>query len=136
MNCALYARYSSENQRESSIEDQNRNCEAYAARHGWTITHRYHDKAISGSTHERPGYQQMLKDARHAAGNPTGASGMGPVDFRAVCGGLVPSQNRRRVKPAASAVTGRGLSAPLHAPLHLVCECVTLRCPRRNRPAK
>ena len=64
MKCALYARYSSENQREASIDDQFRNCEQYAARQGWTITHRYHDKAISGSTYERPGYQQMLKEAQ------------------------------------------------------------------------
>ena len=64
MNCALYARYSSENQREASIDDQFRNCEQYAARQGWAITHRYADKALSGSTHERPRYQQMLKDAQ------------------------------------------------------------------------
>lgn len=64
MRVALYARYSSENQREASIEDQYRNCEHRAAQEGWTISHRYHDKAISGSTSDRPGYQQMLKDAQ------------------------------------------------------------------------
>ena len=31
---------------------------------GWTITARYEDKAISGATAERPGYQQMLQDAK------------------------------------------------------------------------
>ena len=61
---ALYARYSSENQKESSIEDQFRNCEKRAAREGWTVTARYEDRAISGATAERPGYQQMLKDAK------------------------------------------------------------------------
>lgn len=35
MRAALYARYSSEGQREASIEDQNRNCERYAKREGW-----------------------------------------------------------------------------------------------------
>jgi len=64
MKVALYARYSSENQKESSITDQFRNCEQRAAREGWTITARYEDKAISGTTAERPGYQQMLKDAK------------------------------------------------------------------------
>lgn len=64
MRVAIYSRYSSEGQREASIEDQNRNCEAYAKRQGWTITARYADKAISGSTAERPGYQQMLRDAK------------------------------------------------------------------------
>lgn len=61
---ALYARYSSENQKESSIVDQFRNCEQRAAREGWTITARYDDKAISGATTARPGYEQMLKDAK------------------------------------------------------------------------
>ena len=61
---AMYARYSSENQKESSIDDQFRNCEQYARREGWEIVERYSDKAISGSTNLRPAYQQMLKDAR------------------------------------------------------------------------
>ena len=64
MRVALYARYSSDNQKDSSITDQFRNCETRATREGWTITARYDDKAISGSTSERPGYQQMLKDAQ------------------------------------------------------------------------
>src|SRR5688572_5717242 len=64
---ALYARYSSENQREASIEDQYRNCENYAKRQErWKIVERYEDKAISGSTdaNGRPGYRQMLADAQ------------------------------------------------------------------------
>ena len=61
---ALYGRYSSDHQKESSITDQFRNCERYAAREGWTIMARYDDKAISGTTADRPGYQQMLKDAK------------------------------------------------------------------------
>ena len=54
MNVAMYARFSSEHQRETSITDQFRNCEQYAARQGWTVTHRYEDKAISGSTPSGP----------------------------------------------------------------------------------
>jgi len=38
---AMYVRYSSEHQKESSITDQFRNCEQRAAREGWTITARY-----------------------------------------------------------------------------------------------
>ena len=30
---------------------------------GWSVTHRYQDKAISGNTNVRPGYQQLLADA-------------------------------------------------------------------------
>lgn len=64
MRVALYARYSSEKQKDSSIVDQFRNCEQRAAREGWTITARYEDKAISGAITDRPGYQQMLTDAK------------------------------------------------------------------------
>ncbi|SLM48423.1 Site-specific recombinases [Nitrospira japonica] len=64
---ALYARYSSEGQREASIEDQFRNCEQYSQRENqWTVIYRYFDKAISGATHHRESYQQMLKDAQAA----------------------------------------------------------------------
>lgn len=63
MRVVIYARYSSENQRETSIEDQFRNCEQRAATEGWTIHKRYKDMAISGGTAERSAYQEMLKDA-------------------------------------------------------------------------
>src|SRR5262245_42910590 len=64
MRVAIYARYSSENQRETSIEDQYRVCEQYAERERWKIVRQYADKAISGATHKRPSYQQMLADAK------------------------------------------------------------------------
>lgn len=42
MRVALYARFSSDNQREQSITDQYRTCEDYIARQpDWTITHRF-----------------------------------------------------------------------------------------------
>jgi len=63
MRAAIYARYSSDKQREASIEDQGRNAERYAEREGWNITTRYADRAISGSVKDRPDYQRMLKDA-------------------------------------------------------------------------
>ena len=64
MKAALYARYSTDKQREASIDDQYRNCEQYAEREGWTITERYKDEAVSGAKNDRPGYQQMLSDAK------------------------------------------------------------------------
>ncbi len=64
MKAALYARFSSENQKDSSIQDQFRNCETRAVREGWEIVARYADRAISGTTADRPQYQQMLKDAQ------------------------------------------------------------------------
>lgn len=63
MRVAFYARFSSENQKDSSIQDQFRNCETRAAREGWEIVARYADRAISGTTAARAQYQAMLADA-------------------------------------------------------------------------
>ncbi len=60
--CAIYARYSSENQREASIEDQVRICRARAAHEGWTVEAVHTDYAVSGTTTRRPGYQTLLSD--------------------------------------------------------------------------
>ena len=50
--CAIYARYSSENQNETSINDQIRKCREFAASRNWIIleNHIYFDKALSGSS--------------------------------------------------------------------------------------
>jgi site-specific DNA recombinase len=50
--CAIYARYSSDRQRESSIEDQIRKCREYAAARGWEVLEEYirYDQAVSGAT--------------------------------------------------------------------------------------
>ncbi len=62
---ALYARYSSDNQSESSIEDQFRLCREQAKRETWTIVGTFHDAAISGASMIlRPGIQQLLQDAQ------------------------------------------------------------------------
>ena len=62
---ALYARYSSDNQSESSIEDQFRLCREHARRERWKVTSTYHDPAISGASMIlRPGIQLLLQDAQ------------------------------------------------------------------------
>ena len=62
---ALYARYSSDQQREASIDDQFRVCREYAEREGWKIVATYKDSAISGdSVILRPGVQTVLADAQ------------------------------------------------------------------------
>lgn len=61
---AIYARYSSENQREASIEDQLRICRARAERAGWTIVAEFTDAAISGTKDNRPGFIALREAAR------------------------------------------------------------------------
>jgi DNA invertase Pin-like site-specific DNA recombinase len=60
---AVYARYSSDLQREASIEDQNRLCRERAAREGWSVHQEYSDSGISAASLIRPGIQKLLRDA-------------------------------------------------------------------------
>ncbi|RVI14551.1 recombinase family protein [Sinorhizobium meliloti] len=62
MKAALYARYSSDNQRDASIEDQLRLCRARAEREGWAVVDSYSDRAISGASLLRPGVQELITD--------------------------------------------------------------------------
>lgn len=59
----IYARYSSENQTENSIEGQLRECKAFAENKGITIVDTYIDRALSAKTDDRPGFQSMIKDS-------------------------------------------------------------------------
>lgn len=63
MNAIIYARYSSDNQREESNEGQIRECKEYAQKNGMRIIKIYADKAISAKTDSRPQFQQMIKDS-------------------------------------------------------------------------
>lgn len=63
MNGVIYARYSSDNQREESIEGQLRECKEYAARNGIRIINTYIDRAFSAKTDNRPQFRQMIKDS-------------------------------------------------------------------------
>jgi DNA invertase Pin-like site-specific DNA recombinase len=60
---AIYARYSSDNQRDASIEDQLRICREHAAKVGWSIFDTYTDHGLSGASMMRPGIQAMMQDA-------------------------------------------------------------------------
>ena len=63
LRAAIYARYSSDNQREASIEDQIEVCRRYAQLQGWTIVEIYADCAQSGTSRFRPQFQQLEIDA-------------------------------------------------------------------------
>ena len=62
-NAVIYARYSSHNQREVSIEQQVRECMKHAAELGLHVVGTYEDRAISGKTDKRPNFQRMMRDA-------------------------------------------------------------------------
>ena len=64
MRTAAYARYSSDNQRDASLDDQLRNCRTYCERQGWPEPVVYTDAAISGARLDRPGYRTLLDEAQ------------------------------------------------------------------------
>ena len=59
----IYARYSSDSQREESIDGQLRECYAFAEKQGISIMDTYIDRALSAKTDNRPAFQQMIKDS-------------------------------------------------------------------------
>jgi DNA invertase Pin-like site-specific DNA recombinase len=62
MRTAAYARYSSDNQREASLDDQLRNCRGYCERHDWPEPVPYTDAEISGARNDRASYLRLLAD--------------------------------------------------------------------------
>lgn len=65
LRAVIYARFSSDMQREESIDAQVRACREYAKRKGYVITHIYKDEAKSAKTVlGRDGYNAMLDDAK------------------------------------------------------------------------
>ena len=63
MNVVIYARFSSHNQHETSIEGQLKECYEYARRNGYTVIDTYIDRAISGTTDNRPEFLRMIDDS-------------------------------------------------------------------------
>jgi site-specific DNA recombinase len=64
--CAIYARFSTEMQRTSSLEDQIRNCRRFAEQRACEIQdeHIYEDTALSGfGVEHRPAYQRLVAAA-------------------------------------------------------------------------
>lgn len=64
----IYARYSSHNQQEKSIEEQIKDCQKYADEHDVTVLRTYADKAISGKTDNRADFQRMISDVEKGGG--------------------------------------------------------------------
>ena len=65
MRAAIYARYSTDLQNASSIDDQLRLCQRLAKEKGLQVSETYFDRGMSGASQLRPSYQQLLNDADH-----------------------------------------------------------------------
>ena len=63
MKAVIYARYSSDNQREESIDGQLRECMEYATYNEMQVVDNYIDRALSAKTDNRPNFQRMIKDS-------------------------------------------------------------------------
>jgi len=61
---AIYARYSSDNQREESIAAQVRACTDYARGRGYTIVKTFADEARTATTDDRPAFLDMIQAAK------------------------------------------------------------------------
>lgn len=67
MKAVIYARYSSDNQTEASIEGQLRECMEFAERAEIDVIGNYIDRALTAKTDNRPEFQKMIKDSyKHA----------------------------------------------------------------------
>ena len=63
----IYARYSSDNQREESIDGQIRECKEFAEKNDIRIIDTYIDRALSAKTDNRPSFQQRIKDSSNGS---------------------------------------------------------------------
>lgn len=64
MDVVIYARYSSHNQTECSIDGQLEECRRYAERNNYNIVGEYIDRAKSGTKDDREQFLLMLEDAK------------------------------------------------------------------------
>ena len=60
----IYARFSSHNQTEQSIEGQLRECHEFARKNKYIVLEEYIDRAISGTTDKRPDFLRMIEDSK------------------------------------------------------------------------
>ena len=82
MKAVIYARYSSDNQREESIEGQLRENKAFAEKNGIEIIGTYIDRALSAKTVNRPEFQKMIKDSSKGLASTSSEISLFPMLFR------------------------------------------------------
>ncbi|MGH8250670.1 MAG: recombinase family protein [Steroidobacteraceae bacterium] len=109
----MYARYSTQHQNESSIEDQIRACRKICDREGFKVVDTFPDAAISGGTARRPGYQALLAAAR-----------VGAFDV------IVAESSSRLWRETAE--QWRALKEWANKEIHVVCHGIDTRRPESN----
>ncbi len=67
MNIVIYARFSSHSQTEQSIEGQLKVCYEYAERNNYTVIGEYIDRALTGTSDNRPEFLRMIDDSSKKA---------------------------------------------------------------------
>lgn len=65
LRAAIYVRYSSHSQRDVSIDQQLRACRRFAEQQGIDVVSVYEDRALTGTSDKRPGFQKMIREAAH-----------------------------------------------------------------------
>lgn len=69
MNVVIYARFSSHKQTEQSIEGQLSVCKEYAKNNGYTVVGEYIDRAVTGTSDNRPQFLKMIEDSANGTFN-------------------------------------------------------------------
>ena len=66
LKAVAYARFSSDLQREESIDAQIRAIKQFAEQNGYALQKVYADRGISGTTDNRPQFQAMIEDVKNS----------------------------------------------------------------------
>src|SRR3546814_15434425 len=84
LRAAIYARYSTDKQRETSIDDQVRGCTRLCEQRGYVQVETYSDAAKSGGTVARPALKRLRSEERRVgkAGVSTCRSRVRPCQYK------------------------------------------------------
>jgi site-specific DNA recombinase len=130
----VYARYSSDHQRDASIEDQIRECRAFIERQGWVYEQAYVDRALSGASTVRPGYQLMLEGARERRFDVAIAES--PDRFSRDQEDIAALYKRFRFAGISLVTLAEGEITDLHVGLKGTMNALYLEGPRRQDPPR
>ncbi|NYZ14887.1 recombinase family protein [Azospirillum sp. RWY-5-1] len=99
LRAAVYARYSSDLQRDQSIEDQLEICHRFCAAKGWEVVEVYADRAQSGADGNRAGFLKLQEDTTRGRFEVVVAESVDRLSRQlSAVGGLVDHLDFHRVK--------------------------------------